>query len=683
MTDFSESLNRVLKPKTIAVFGGRYAQAVTKQCDKMGFAGEIWPLHPQRSQIEGRSCYRDIQSLPQAPDVSFIGVNRNQTIQIVEELKQIGAGGAVCYASGFEETGDSDLNQQLINAAGHMPVLGPNCYGFINYLDGALLWPDQHGGKRVDSGVAILMQSSNIAINLTMNKRATPIAYMIALGNQAMVGMSDMIIQLCRDERVTAIGLHIEGIDDIDKFCLAVQTAHQHNKPIVVIKTGKSAKGAAITMTHTASLSSNDQVMDALFARLGIARVNTFEELLESLKLLHVCGALAGNEVVSLSCSGGEASLMSDASENYKVNFRDFSDDDIERIRPTVHDLVSISNPFDYHTFDWANYERLKVTFIEVMKSKFSMNLLVMDYPREDRCDIDEWRVTQSAWQDAAKLTDSSAAIIASLVELMPEVIAEDLIKHNVVPFCGIENTLAAVEAAAKIDTKVDRFHSIGRADKIDVATITFNEFDSKLKLAEYSVPIAQSALCTDFQQAIESANQIGFPVVIKAAGEKLTHKTELGAVKLNVNSDDDVFAAINDLSELSDQFLVEKMIDDCVVELIVGVNKDPLVGLYLVIGAGGIYTELLKDTKILLFPFQPEDIEKSICELKIAKLFAGYRNFPLINTDKLIDSIMSVQKFVMAHQDTLMEMDINPMMICSDGQVFAADALIRECSLQ
>ena len=672
------NLNRVLRPQTIAVFGGHFAEAVAKQCDKMGYEGEIWPVHPTREELEGRVCFRDADNLPASPDVSFIGVNRHQTIEIVDQLSRIGAGGAICYASGFDETGDTDLTQQLLDVAQTMPVLGPNCYGFINYLDGALLWPDQHGGLRIDSGVAILMQSSNIAINLTMNKRATPIAYMIALGNQAMVGMSDMIIQLCQDERVTAIGLHIEGLDDVHKFCQAIQIAHQHNKPIVVLKTGKSEKGAAITMSHTASLSSNDKVMDVLFDRLGIARINSLTEFLETLKLLHVCGALPGNDLVSLSCSGGEASLISDASENYQVEFRDFTQADIERIRPTVRELVSISNPFDYHTFDWANYERLIATFTEVMKSGFTINLLVMDFPREDRCELDDWGVTLAAWQDAAEQTHSKTAILASFPETMPEQIALKLLKSNIVPLCGIENALAAVAAAAKINPEIEHYQPLINQLDSSIEVKTLNEFVSKQKLAEFSIPIALSSLCKNMNEAVSAARQIGFPLVVKAVGEELAHKTELGAVKLNLTSEVEVKQAIDELSAYSDDFLIEKMIQDSEAELIVGVNRDPIVGLYLVIGAGGIYTELLKDTVILLFPYERHDIEKAINQLKVSRLFNGYRNRAVIDTHLLVDTVMSIQRFVVDQQNSLQEMDINPMMICKDGSVFAADALIR-----
>ena len=162
-------LERLFRPKTVAVFGGREAAEVVQQCTRLGFPGEIWPVHPRHNEVAGRRCYRDISELPGAPDVSFIGVNRRQTIEIVAELRKIDAGGAVCYASGFSESEDGkQLQAELVQAAGNMPILGPNCYGLINYLEGALLWPDQHGGQRVKRGVALFTQSSNILLNLTM-----------------------------------------------------------------------------------------------------------------------------------------------------------------------------------------------------------------------------------------------------------------------------------------------------------------------------------------------------------------------------------------------------------------------------------------------------------------------------------------------------------------------------------
>jgi len=202
------ALLKVLRPKSVAVIGGKEAAEVIRQCEKLNFKGDIWPVSLRLESMEGRPCFARIEDLPSPPDVAFIAIPAIPTIEAVGVLSSIGAGGAVCYASGFKEIGN-DLQDDLIDAAADMPIIGPNCYGALNYLDGAALWPDQHGGIRVDSGIAIITQSGNIGLNLTMQSRAIDLAYLISLGNQAVVSIEHCIDALLDDPRVTAIGLHI------------------------------------------------------------------------------------------------------------------------------------------------------------------------------------------------------------------------------------------------------------------------------------------------------------------------------------------------------------------------------------------------------------------------------------------------------------------------------------------
>ncbi|MEE8443730.1 MAG: CoA-binding protein, partial [Alphaproteobacteria bacterium] len=282
------SLQRLLRPKTIAVVGGREAEIVAEQCDKLGFTGAIWPVNPKRDRIAGRDCLRRLDDLPQAPDAVFIAIPAEPTIEAVSILAGMGAGGAVCLASGFREVGGAGIARQdrLVAAAGTMPVLGPNCYGFINYLDGAALWPDQQGGERVERGVAIVTQSGNLGVNLTMQRRSLDLACLVTLGNQAAIAIPECVEALAGDERVTAIGLHIEGLSDIGAFERAAAAARAAGIPVVALKSGRSARGAEIALSHTASLAGPDRLYDALFEHLGVARVHTVPELLETLKLL-------------------------------------------------------------------------------------------------------------------------------------------------------------------------------------------------------------------------------------------------------------------------------------------------------------------------------------------------------------------------------------------------------------
>ena len=228
----------------------------------MGYTGEIWPVHPSKEEVAGRRAYRSVAELPGAPDAAFVAVNRHLTVGIVRDLAEAGAGGAVCYASGFREAEGEDaegdaLQVALVDAAGAMPILGPNCYGMINYAEGALLWPDQHGGRRLaedERGVAIVTQSSNIAINMTMQRRGLPLAYVVTAGNQAQTGLSEIALGLLEDSRVTALGLHIEGFDSLRGMEKLASRARALKKPIVALKVGRSDQARAATLSHTASL---------------------------------------------------------------------------------------------------------------------------------------------------------------------------------------------------------------------------------------------------------------------------------------------------------------------------------------------------------------------------------------------------------------------------------------------
>ena len=247
-------LNRLLRPKSIAVLGAVWARNVIEQCGKMGFAGSVWPVHPTRAEIGGLTAYASLADLPGVPDATFIGVNRYATLDVVAGLSAIGAGGAICFASGWTEAGQPELQAKLVAAAGDMPILGPNCYGVINYLDGALLWPDQHGGVRVNRGVALLSQSSNIIINLSMQKRALPVAYVACLGNAAVVGLAELAGAVLDDPRVTALGMYVEGIDDAAAFAALAEKARAMGKGIVLIKSGKTELSRTAAASHTASL---------------------------------------------------------------------------------------------------------------------------------------------------------------------------------------------------------------------------------------------------------------------------------------------------------------------------------------------------------------------------------------------------------------------------------------------
>ncbi len=678
------SLDRLIRPGTIAVFGGREARRVIEQCDLMGFAGEIWPVHPTLESVLGRRCYRSVAELPKAPDAAFVGVNRTLTVDIVRALSAGGAGGAVCYASGFSEAvaelaDGADLQRALVEAAGTMPIVGPNCYGMINGLDGALLWPDQHGIVRTGRGVAILTQSSNIAINLSMQKRGLPISYLMTAGNQAQTGLADLAHAVLDDPRVTAVGLHIEGFGDIRALEALAMRARDLKKPVVALKVGKSEQAQRATVSHTASLAGSDAVAGAVLDRLGIGRVSTLPELIETLKLLHVAGPLGSNAISSMSCSGGEASLMADAAVGRKVEFRALKAEQLPALRATLGQMVTLSNPLDYHTFVWGDLARQTEAFSAMFAGGYALNLIVLDFPREDRCDGADWMITVSAVAAAAKQTGARAGILATLPENMPEAIAQRLIDAGIVPLCGISETLAAADIASGIASAWKRpqpsalLSTPPAPGEID----TLNEAAAKAELEAAGLAIPLGKTATTANEAADAAEQLGFPVALKALG--VEHKSDVGAVRLNLWDRNAVKDAAEGMAHVAHGFLVERMIDRPLAELIVGAVRDPVVGLTLTVGAGGILVELLEDSIVLPLPVTKAEVLDGISRLKVRKLIEGFRGNSGSSLDIVADAVVSAAEYVVKNAAQLEELDINPLMVLPESRgVIAADALIR-----
>lgn len=672
----TRDLSRLLRPKTIAVVGGgAWCRAVIDQCHKMGFSGDIWPVHPNASEIEGLPAYRAVNDLPAAPDATFIGVNRDATIAVAGALSAMGAGGAVCFASGFseaqaEDATGSDLQHALLTAAGSMPILGPNCYGFINYLDGALLWPDQHGGARVDKGVAIVTQSSNIAINLTMQKRGLPLAYVVTAGNQAQSGVSDIGMAMLEDDRVTALGLHIEGIGDLRKFEALATRARELGKPVIALKVGRSAQARAATVSHTASLAGEDAGADALLARLGIARVTDLPTFLETLKLLHVAGPLPQNTIATISCSGGEASLAADTAMTTGVAFPPLNDTQTTNLRAALGPRVALANPLDYHTYIWRDVPAMTRAFAAIADPAIAITLLIVDFPCADRCSAADWDCAIEATIAAASETGALYAMAATLPELMPQDVAATLMASGVVPFCGLSEALAACGyAAIPRPTRADPILLPGP----DRNAVLVPEAQAKKSLAAHGLRIPNATRCATPVDVARAATQIGFPLVVK--GEGVAHKTEMDAVKLNITSAEAAQKVATDMP--ANSYLVEEMITGTLSELLVGVVRDPAHGFVLTVGAGGTLTEIMQDSASLLIPASDTAIMDALGSLRIAPLLDGYRGAAKPDTNVILRAIRTVQDYVIANADTLHEIEINPL-ICTKTDAIAADALLR-----
>ena len=670
-------LTRLLKPKSIAVIGGgAWCASIISAAKQIGFDGALHPVHPTGKQIAGHKSLRSLEEVPGPIDAAFIGVNRHATLDVVAQLRRLKAGGAICFASGFseaaaEDAAAQDLQAALIEAAGEMPILGPNCYGFVNAFDGCAIWPDQHGCSRVQRGVAILTQSSNIAINLTMQNRGLPIGYMLTCGNQAQTAQTDIALQLLDDERVTAIGLHIEGFGNLRGWEALAQKARTKGVTLIALKSGVSQQAQAAAVSHTASLTGSDTGADAFLQRLGIRRARSLPVFLESLKLAHQFGPLSSNRIASISCSGGEAALAADTAQGTGLIFPPLNPRQAKDLSAALGPMVAMANPLDYHTYIWRDQAAMTQAWAAMADDEIAMTLLVSDYPRADLCDASDWECVTQAAIEATRRTGRPYAVVASLAELLPEQTAKTLMDHGVGAIHGLDHGLEALDVMSRPMAPPAEPVLLPGIDR-DAELV--DEQSAKLALAAHGLTIPPSVVVTDRSTAGQAAADVGFPVALKTLG--LAHKTGANGLALGLNTRAEVEIAAPRLAD--GPLLVERMVAGTLVEVLVGVTRDPAHGFVLTLGAGGTMTDVLRDRASLLIPATRTEVTARLKDLNIAPLLEGFRGNPPVDLDALLAAIDAVQAYVLANAERVEEVEINPL-ICTQDNAIAADALIRK----
>ena len=670
-------LTRLLKPKSIAVIGGgAWCASIISAAKQIGFDGPLHPVHPTGKQIAGHKSLRSLEEVPGPIDAAFIGVNRHATLDVVAQLRRLKAGGAICFASGFseaaaEDAAAQDLQTALIEAAGEMPILGPNCYGFVNAFDGCAIWPDQHGCSRVQRGVAILTQSSNIAINLTMQNRGLPIGYMLTCGNQAQTAQTDIALQLLDDERVTAIGLHIEGFGNLRGWEALAQKARTKGVTLIALKSGVSQQAQAAAVSRTASLTGSDTGADAFLQRLGIRRARSLPVFLESLKLAHQFGPLSSNRIASISCSGGEAALAADTAQGTGLIFPPLNPRQAKDLSAALGPMVAMANPLDYHTYIWRDQAAMTQAWAAMADDEIAMTLLVSDYPRADLCDASDWECVTQAAIEATRRTGRPFAVVASLAELLPEQTAKTLMDHGVGAIHGLDHGLEALDVMSRPMAPPAEPVLLPGIDR-DAELV--DEQSAKLALAAHGLTIPPSVTVTDRSTAGQAAADIGFPVALKTLG--LAHKTGANGLALGLTTRAEVEVAAPRLAD--GPLLVERMVAGTLVEVLVGVTRDPAHGFVLTLGAGGTMTDVLRDRASLLIPATRAEVTARLKGLNIAPLLEGFRGNPPVDLDALLAAIDAVQAYVLANAERVEEVEINPL-ICTQDNAIAADALIRK----
>ncbi len=686
------NLERLLDPRHIAVVGGREAEVVVGECERIGYQGALWPVNPRRQTIGGHNCFACVENLPEAPDAAFIAVPREATIDTVSRLKAIGAGGAVCYTAGFGETGDEGVRLEvaLVEAAGELALVGPNCYGIINYLDRVALWPFAHGGSCPGYGAAIITQSGMLSSDLTMSQRSVPFAFMVAAGNQSVVTLEDFVDVLSAHPGVRAIGLHIEGIRNVRRFSEVALRALDANVPIVALKTGTSRIGARLTVSHTGSLSGADDLYQALFDRLGVIRVSTPAQLLETLKFLCVAGVPGGNRIAGLTCSGGAATMLADHGEDIGLEFTDPTEPTVKRLTEHLPYTATVSNPLDYTTPIWGIPERTQPVFEAMLADGYDAAVIVQDYPLAG---LDESKPSYINDARVFVTTTRAAGVPAAVCSTLPENIdqgtREMLVANGVAPMQGLHETLEAIAGGTWYGCKRERIRSgVVALGPVFVARDSgefIDERQGKMRLEAAGIQVPDGRV-TDACGAPTAAAEIGFPVAVKMLGERLSHKTDAGAIALGLASRAAVETAIAQIREavrrydaaaVSDRFLIEEMIAPPLAELLVDVRADSQFGFAMTLASGGVFTELVSDAVTILLPAGESDVRDALRRLKVSRLLGGFRGRPRADPAVLVSALTHLADHVHGFSDRIVEVEINPLFVLRD-RVCAVDVLMR-----
>ena len=387
-----KSIDRFFKAKSVVFIGGKDIFVPIRELKRRGYKGKIFVVNPTRKKIDNYKCLRKVSDLPLSPDAAFIAVPAKEVISTVRALKAIKCKGIVCYSAGFKEIGKTGkyLEDRLIKECGDTPLIGPNCYGFINFSDNLALWPFSHKGKHCKKGIALITQSGMLSSDIIMATRSLPISFMVSAGNQAVTKIEDLIHYFSKKTNVSCIAIHIEGISDLTRFVEASKFSFNAGKPIIVYKSGKSQIGKRIAKSHTGSLSGNNEMYSALFKQLAITEVHDPIQLLETAKLFSISCPIKTNKILALTCSGGGAAMVADNAEDLELklpNFRKSQKKSLDKVLPKI---ATISNPLDYTTPIWGIPEKTGPVFKNALKNDYSTALLVQDFPHTQINDTEQ-----------------------------------------------------------------------------------------------------------------------------------------------------------------------------------------------------------------------------------------------------------------------------------------------------
>lgn len=700
-------LERLFNPRSIAIIGASSELATISGQPlnflvKRAFAGKLYPVNPKYPELLGQKCYPSIDALPEVPDLALILVSAKLAVRMLEACGKKGIPFVVVFSSGFSEAGAEGERMQRdlveISQRYNIGVAGPNCQGMISvpakayagfgsafvydYPEGPVSMVSQSGGF----GFSVM--------SLTAMEGGVGFRYVITTGNEIGISSLDFISFLVDDPGTRIITAYTEGMKDAVRLRAIGEAAAAARKPILIWKVGNSEEGQKAVASHTANLGGSTALYQAAFKQTGIIQVDDMQDIIDLSHAFLSDKVPKGGRVAIITISGGAGILMTDEAIARGLEVQPLSPATVEKLRPLVPSFAALGNPIDLTAaiFDDTDLCRKALELIvdDPLVDSITManaglqgeiatkvaREIVNVSRRTDKPIMLGWSARKEVAGEAYALLD--AAKVPHYHSPLRCMRALATITHHAAACRRYESQRG--EQALNVTSVAARM-AIERA-RTDLA-----EYQAKQVLAEYGILVTAEALARSVSEAVLHAKRIGFPVVLKVQSADVPHKTEAGGVRLALGSEGDVELAFEEIMEnvkaynpaaVIDGVLVQEMVEDGV-EVILGVNNDPLFGPALMFGLGGIFTEILKDVSFRLAPITRSVAFEMIREVKGYPLLAGARGRARCDVDALADTLCRLSALAMDLKDHVAELDINPLFVFPKGRgVKAGDALIK-----
>jgi acetyl-CoA synthetase len=685
-------LTRLLNPRSIAVVGATpraetYAHETLRNLDELGFEGEVWGVHPRHREVCGRPVFPSLADLPGPADAVVVAVPAAGVPDVIEQAGATGCGGAVVFGAGFAEGGEIALEQRLAESARRydLPVVGPNCDGVVRLHQRVALWGDSLRAQPAGS-VALISQSGNLAVNALAARRGLRLHTVVSCGNQAVLDAGDLLGFLAEDEGVRSIALYLEDDGDAARLCEALARCAERGVGVALLKAGASAAGATAAATHTGAIAGDQRVFRALVREAGAAWARDTHELLELAKAL-ACGSRArGRGVAVVTCSGADCAVGADEAERLGVELPPLRESTVRRLRDLLPAASTVANPLDYTALVWGEIDTLRAMIATVGGDPAIDQVLVLyDQPP----DAAGW--SAQTWADVregivlgARDSDAPVLVAATLPELLDDASAADFAARGIPALCGLREGLRCAQALQPgpeelvprrlraIATVAAGAHGRGEPGR------WLAEHEAKALLRAGGVAVVPGRAALDEDDAVAAAAELGWPVALKRSSPSIQHKTEAGALSLGVSDELTLRVEYRRLAAIDGDrrpaVIVEQMADGAV-ELLVAARRDGVVPA-LVIGLGGMWTELLDDAAVVPLPAGPERVAAAIRTLRGAPLLCGGRGHPALDVDAAARLAAAAGETLLAQGLELLE--LNPVLVGRQGAL-ALDAVARE----